>query len=71
MSKIAVTLELTQSEAETLQRLLMDGVYWSRSGKFGKNCSAIYNAIDGLEFIREAKYRPQDGTPNQTWVKEA
>jgi uncharacterized phage protein gp47/JayE len=54
--KIAIVLELTQSEAETLRALVMRGISWSSSGKFGDDAEAINNALEDVGIVRPNAY---------------
>jgi|HubBroStandDraft_4_1064222.scaffolds.fasta_scaffold138388_4 hypothetical protein len=58
--KIAIVLELTQSEAETLAALVMRGVGWAASGDFGDNAEAISVALEDVG-VRRPNFYPHDG----------
>lgn len=57
--KIAVVLELTTGEARMLRTVLMHGVAWAESGKFGKCAGEVHCALDEID-IKETTDRVLD-----------
>jgi hypothetical protein len=62
--KIAIVLELTQSEAQTLSALLMRGVGWASSGDFGADAEAISVALEDAGVVRPNHY------PHNSYTRE-
>jgi hypothetical protein len=54
--KIAIVLELTQSEAETLSALVRRGISWSFSGRQGKDAEAIDDALSDVDVLPAQVY---------------